>query len=640
MSRMSPGIDVYQVLKAFSTRNKINVVDYRVFTQAIQRQARSYDQTVPFYRDLALHPEGILAPKLMQLAREKRVSILTVGNQIDRIFLPEAFTEPVYQEYRRIEENPEVPFPDESALKLSIPAEWIQQISVENDLPSLIGFEGDRPALLYRVVFPEGLKSLVCLSVSVADKLLEYSILKIRNYLRKGSNKDFIHQRLASAFNGKELLLKDSITGILIKPFDMIEEMRQGKSDFIYPFWAYLTSSIKKDLAGKGDPTPDDMAAWQAAFLVDVYNNHYKGRAQREQDREAAFKTLETQLAKPPFLFSIQDIVDFRDSQGRPLLGKYTREELEEWIHVRSTQADATGLPFLMVVPVGSGRTLLIARDRLLPYVVKSLHEARPLVKTAITRDWQALLYDFDTCAAMQDDDSFRADLLARLARASPILYAVLDAKLAPAVFSATRGSRGDDSTLERCFGGSRTAPPDLLLDLNRKRLVTDVRMLLPFWYTVPVLSWFISLFKRASRRQQDKKSALRTAIREESAGDTPARAPGNTRAAEFATAAAAAEKTFLPKGYRTDEYLQLLADKWNTLLEPAAKANLTEDINSLVRDYLRGALRNMRPSAFTPDRITTMASNLADTPNLLKIRNHASLEEYIRLYMVKVLRR
>lgn len=641
---MSADIDVYQVLKAFATRNKINVVDYRVFTQAVQRQSRAYDQANSFYRDLALHPETILTPKLMQLARDKRVSILTVGNQIDRIFLPEAFTEPVYLEYKRMEENPEVPFPDEAALKLSVPPEWIQPVSVETDLPALIGVEGDRPALLYRIVFPEGLKSIVALSVSVADKLLEYAVLKIRHYLRKGSNKDFIQQRLMSAFNGKELALKDNLTAILIKPYDTIEEMRHGKSDFIYPFWAYLSSAIKKDLSGKGDPTPDDVATFQSAYLVDVYNNHYKGRVQREQDREAAFKTLETQLGKSPFLFSIQDITDFRDSQGRPLLGKYTREELEAWMHAKTTEADETGLPPLLTVPIGSGRTLLVLRERLLPFIVKGLHEVRPVVKATLTRDWRAILYDFGTVDAMVDDEAFRDELSKRLAKASPILAAALDARLAPAVFFASSDGKAADSQLQRYFGGSKTAPPDTLLDLNRKRLLTDVRMLLPFWYTVPVLSWFIGMFKRSAHRRDLKQKALRTALqsdRDETRKDgAQAAKGGNPRSLDFALAAAAAEKAMLPKDYKLDEYLQILVERWNTLIEPASKANLTEDINSLVRDYLRGTLRTMKPSGFTADRVATMAANLADTPNLMKIRNHAALEEYIRLYMVKVLKR
>ncbi|HOX91524.1 MAG TPA: hypothetical protein PLC54_01280 [Spirochaetales bacterium] len=635
---MAIDFDVYQVLKAFAARNKTSVIDYRLFAQAVQRQARAYDQTNPFYRDLSIHPESVLSPRLMQLAREKRISVLTAGNQIDRIYLPEAFTEAVYQEYRRMEENPDIPFPDETNLKLSVPSEWIQPVSVDTDLPALIDFEGDRPALLYRIMFPEGLRSIVILSVAVSDKLLEYAILKIRHYLRKGANKDFIQQRLLGALAGKELQLKETLVSIMIKPFDTLEAMKSGKSDFVYPFWAYLSSAVKKDLSGKGDPTPEDISVWQAAYLIDVYNNYYKGHAQREQDRESAFKSLELLLAKAPYLYSMQDITDFRDSQGRPFLGKYTREELEAWLADATTANDGTTLPKLLIVPVSPVRSLFIVRDKLLPYLVKALSDARPAVRTAITRDWQDVLLNFETLDAMNDDAAFRDDLRARLGKMAPVLSAVLDARLAPAVLAAS--DKAGDQSLERWFGNSRTAGMDVLLDLNRKRLLTDVRMMLPLWYTIPVFSWIMALWKRSAKKKAERTRALTKAIRADEGEKDQSKTAGNARATDFSLAAANAEKSFLPSGYKLEEYLGLLAERWNTLLDLRAKANLTEDINSLVRDYLRGALRSMKPSSFTPDRVKTMAANLADTPNLLKIRNHSALEEYIRLYMVKVLKR
>jgi hypothetical protein len=636
-------LDVHQVLRSFAQRNKLSVIDFRVFTAAVQRQAKNYDQANAFYRDLALHPETILVPRLFQLAREKSLSLMSTGNQIDRIYLPEAFTEPVLAEYRRIEENPEIPFPDEDALKISVPGEWIQPVSIETDLPALIDFEGDRPALIYKLTFPEGLKHMLVLAVSVGDKLLEYAVLKLRHYLRKGANKDYIQQRMMGAFGGKEMLLKDTLTTVLIKPFEAIQEMRQGKSDFTYPFWAYLSSAIKKDLSGKGDPTPDDVAAFQSAFIVDVYNNYFKGKTQRQQEREDAFKALGVALRKAPYLFTIQEIIDFRDGQGRPLLGKYTREELEEWIHDETTNAPEGVLPELLVLNTGQGRTQLIAKDRFLQYVVKGLHDARSAIKPHMVREWRGILYDFGTTDAMESDDAFRAELSERLAANSPVLAAALGSGYCPAIYAESRGSKDIPADLDRYFGGGRLAPLDTLLNLERKSLLTDVRMLLPFWYTVPVLSWFIGIFKRSSKRKADQRKAVKKAINgglEESAkGASPAGQASN-RAAEFSQMAKKAERRFLPEGYSADEYLQLLESRWNNILDLRAKANLREDVNSLVRDYLRGILRSMKPAGFTPERVEMMAANLADTSNLLKIRNHAALEEYIRLYMVKLLKR
>lgn len=607
-------------------------IKYPAFAQAVQRQARNYDQEQPLYRDLALHPDAVLIPKLFQLSLEKRVSLQAVGNRVDMIFLPEAFTEAVLSEYRRIEENPDIPFPDEDSLKLSVPPEWIQAVAVESDLPAIVAQEGDRPVPLYRIVFPDGLKPVVVLSVAVGDKLLEYAVLKIRNYLRKGSNKDFLTQKMNGAFAGRETQLKDSMTVVLIRPFDAVTELRQGTGDFAFSFWAYLTSSIRKDLAGKTDPTPDDISAKQATYIIDVYNNHFKNVAQRGQEREAAFKTLALSVRKPPFAFTVDDILEFRDGQGRPLLGKYDRAELEEWLKRATTDAKEGTLPELLTV--GASPARLIAKDRFLPFLIKALKDARPIIKAGITRDWKAVLADFGSTLAMEDDAAFNTELERRLALHSPLISTALATQLAPLVYLEFRSEPSGD--LDRCFGGDRVAAPAVLLDLDRKRLLADVRMLLPFWYTVPVISWFIALFARRKK----KKTSVEEAPKARLETDVQSKAPANARTLEFGQMAREAEKRMVPKGMSLEDYLGALNARWNTLLDPVAKANLTEDINSLVRDFLRTSLRTMRPSSFTQDRIESMASTIADRPNLLRIRNHSALEEYIRLYMVKALKR
>ena len=168
---------------------------------------------------------------------------------------------------------------------------------------------------------------------------------------------------------------------------------------------------------------------------------------------------------------------------------------------------------------------------------------------------------------------------------------------------------------------------------------MADVKMLLPFWYDIPIISWILRLFLQGEKRRAARRRQEASPGRMEN-GDAAQGRPANARAAEFGQMARAAEARMLPRGQTLDEYLSTLSGRWNTLLDPVAKANLTEDINSLARDYLRTALRSMRPSSFTPERIQNMAAILADRPNLMRIRNHQALEEYIRLYMIKMLKR
>ncbi len=634
---MPKELDVYQLIKTYSARTKLGIIDYLAFSQAVQRQARNYDQNEPFFRDLSLHPDSILVPKLFQLSRDGKISLQAVQNRIDKIFFPEVFTQAVNNEYKRIENNPDIPFPDDDTLNISIPREWVQLVSVEADLPALLAQKSDSPVPIYRLIFPDGKKNMIILSVMLSGKLLEYSVLKIRNYLRKGSNKDYIQQRLAPAFIGKDSQLKNSLSSILIRPLESAEELRSSMGDFSYPFWAYLTTAIRKDLTGKGDLLPDDIAIIQASYIIDVYNNHYKNKAQREADKTDAFNNLNLAIKKEPFLFSIDDISEFRDSMGRPLLGKYSKEELEDWLRDRSTKAPSGYLPELLLLGSGHAKGHFIAKESLIPYLIKGLKENRSVIKAMITRDWKVILEDFKTVPAMDDDKAFAVDLDTRLADRAPFLSSILETSLPALVYQETNGGMEVSEDLERCFGSGKVAGTDVLLNLNRKQTLMDAKIMLPFWYSIPFISWIFKLFFRTSSKksiEKQKKEAINSKVMREDPK------PENTRALEFSQMARAAEKRLLPQGQSLEDRMISLNGRWNTMLDVQAKANLTEDIHSLVRDFVRNALRTMRPSSFTLERIETMAANIADRPNLLKIRNHQALEEYIKLYIIKLLKR
>ena len=59
--------------------------------------------------------------------------------------------------------------------------------------------------------------------------------------------------------------------------------------------------------------------------------------------------------------------------------------------------------------------------------------------------------------------------------------------------------------------------------------------------------------------------------------------------------AAASIEKILVPPDSSLDSELTSYLNEWNHLLDKEAKKNLTEDVNSLIRDYLRSG----RPCRF-----------------------------------------
>ena len=639
---MARDIDVLQLLRAYAAKNKISTIDYRSFAQMVQRQAVQANRADPVYRDLAANPDVVLVPKLFQHARDRNLSINTVGGQIDTISLPEHFTDLLLAEYRRMEENPDIPFPDEESIHAELPSEWVQAVSVDTDLSSLIETSRDRAAPFYRLIFPEGIRPVLLLSPMVADKLLEHAILKIRQYLRKSGNKEFVQNKLFYAFPGKEMQLKESLSTILMKPYDSMRDMRTSGNDFTFALWAYLASYMKQDIFKKPDKNAEDWSNLQAIHLCEVYNNFYKSKAQRAIERETAFKTLDTLLRKSPFNFTIDDVTNFRDTMGRPLLGKYTREELEDWLRERTTRAEPGRLPEFLMPVTSRGQRWLVAKDRVLPLVVRLLGEARASIRTSLISEWKSVLEVYSSIPTMEDDVPYRRDLEERVARGYPVLFVLISERIFSLVYSELRETPDAVPDLDRFFSKGDLVPIDELLDLRRKHLVMDVRNLLPIWYTLPLISGiFAFLFRLTSRKRARKERLARIA---EKSGESRVEQPETTakysdRRIEFAAAAAKVEQILLPEGYKLDEYLSILINRWNTMLNPKSKADLTEDVNSLVRDYLRGLLRSLRPSNLTAERVKGLAATLADTPSLLKIRNHSALEEYVRLYMVRLLK-
>jgi len=77
-----------------------------------------------------------------------------------------------------------------------------------------------------------------------------------------------------------------------------------------------------------------------------------------------------------------------------------------------------------------------------------------------------------------------------------------------------------------------------------------------------------------------------------------------------------------IPPGSNLDRELASYINQWNPLLDKQLRANLTEDVNSLIRDYMRRTIRTLKASNFTVERIQNLAAVLIKTSALQKIKD------------------
>ena len=72
-------------------------------------------------------------------------------------------------------------------------------------------------------------------------------------------------------------------------------------------------------------------------------------------------------------------------------------------------------------------------------------------------------------------------------------------------------------------------------------------------------------------------------------------------------------------------------------MITKEANFALTEDVNSLIRDYTRRVVRTLSAQSFTKDRVENLAETLVKTPNMQKIGEEKALKEYVALYILRL---
>jgi len=93
-----------------------------------------------------------------------------------------------------------------------------------------------------------------------------------------------------------------------------------------------------------------------------------------------------------------------------------------------------------------------------------------------------------------------------------------------------------------------------------------------------------------------------------------------------------------VPAGKSIDDALQALAEKWNPLFDPEKRKNLVEDVNALVRDYLRPIRRSLLMNPPDTARVDELAGQLSKAKSLAKITRRDTLLQYLELYLLKCL--
>ncbi|MDR2313373.1 MAG: hypothetical protein LBE02_02440 [Spirochaetaceae bacterium] len=620
--------DLYSILNQYARKIESPVINMEVFIDFLGKYAKRVCTERPEWLPWAEETGARVWMDINHLVDGGRV-ILQNDETDNNIYLCYYYADLIKEAYKNGDKEADMPFPGERALKITIPPEQLRPLDISMELRGFLESPQTTALPIVKLIFPGNHGEALILAPMIPHSLIEFSLLKVRYYLMHPGNKEYTLHKLAPQLTGKEEYLREILDKIMTCPQDCLADLKKAR-EVAYYFWAHFCNLVKTSLNQREELLAEEQGVLQAVYIIEICSGFFKTKAAKAKELELAFKCFELEMEKPPYCFSREGIAKFKDHKGILLLDQYTQDGLDAYIRKRTTEpATPDELPDLLFFQAGDGTAWLVKKTKTLALCARLFAEFRTMAIRAISKRWRKLLKEFCREPAMDNDLEFERLINSYVEEYAPVLSALLRDRKLYLVYEEMRSSAKGIPESSRLFDRDELLPLRVLLMIKRRRLVSDVKLLMPFWYTLPILSNIIALFLGLGKKKRLKRRIAESERR--TAPDDPL--------GELVNCAMKAEEELVPENHTLETYLEELIFRWGKLLNKQAKNNLVEDVNSLVRDRLRHMRRFQKNAAVNRDTLDKMTKSIIESASGLRnIGEQNALFLYIKLYLVKLL--
>lgn len=615
------------ILKHYANRQKSPFIDFREFCDYVKKYAEHHvEEESSLVRYLGDSSQTISA-ELLGLS-EKNIVGLIENNNRKTIICVQYISNIIALKYKEMITNVSIPYPIVTDLPKNFPLSLIEKKQASEYIIKNLNKKPENLPNLYILEFANEMTSLLVPAIVPIKVLLETAQKKIKKILKKEEYHDYFIKKLRSTNPTREISIKSFFTHFVDTQDDKFIDFDQGDD---YYLWNQTLYFIRQDFSKIQDKTIEDINILQSVQISEIHSTFLKQKFQNQQKREDALKELEAALAKPPYFFSMNQILKFQDKNGRLLYGRYSEEDLKEFLTKMTQEGPLNQLPQLLIFKVDSGTRYYVYKKKVIQVVVRLCNEANVSIGKALETKWYNCLLNYEKLKEMTDNVAFEKVLRKMVEEHSPVLYALLNANF----MSLLALEKDDDETMEgfHLFVNQHLLSYQELLMLKNNQILANAKSRLPLIYTIPIISWIISLFGSSNRKKQKIVEAPK---KEEKS--TVQKEKQKSKAEIISSKAKDIITEIIPEGSSVDRELDFLEKQWNKLISKDARMNLTEDVNSLIRDYTRKVANTISSQNFSRERIENLANTLVKTPNMQKIKEEKSLKEYVILYMLRLL--
>jgi hypothetical protein len=338
----------------------------------------------------------------------------------------------------------------------------------------------------------------------------------------------------------------------------------------------------------------------------------------------------------------------FSDATGRPLMDFYDQKTLDEFLALRASFDSIIGagkqLPPLLIFRNRLNEQVFVSKTKVFPMITRMLGEARPQVKKAISNRWTKLVREFSTEPAMENDRDFE-NLVANCAsQSAPALMMFLNDKKLFLLQEEMKASQGEINIINVYQTNGTLIPLSVLFMINRRDVLTDVKIMLPFWYSFPLVSSIIAFFKslenpktKKNKTSKEQESPEKNKTSKEKG--IPA-GHSTTSAQDMKHVALDYQMKMVPAGKTVEQYLEEMESHWRKVIDREAKKQLVQDVHLQIKRKLKPILAARGNRKITLQAIDEIADSIiVVSPALAELNNSEKLHNYVALYIAKLLK-
>ena len=625
---MPTSANIGALLQSYALRQQSAFVNYFEFCDYVKKYAERHVEDQAELVKFLGNAEPAVRAELETLRSNYQAYLIEQAVNKKTIIATAYFSVQFAQVYKNITTNPTIPFPKLSDLPKQVPTNSIPKESAELLFPKLYEAQETKSPNIYCVLLPHEAPAILfplCVPIGVVT---EIALTKIRTVLKKEEYYDYFLKKVRSTNHGKEISVQNFYRDFVANQRTAASYVENGPEQFYY--LNQLCYHIRQDLMQVKDMTPESENLIQSVGIVEIQLHCLKNKLQDQQIKEDALKELDMALKKMPYFFSSDTIYKFTDSHGALLLGQYTEDDLKAYINRMTSGGTDQELPPLLVFKTETGTRYFIHKTKVIPLVIRLCYEAHDTIEKELTEEWSRVLMNFERLPEMRDHKKFNDVLKEKVRKRSPILHAILNSTFLSVLNYETMPNVSVESI--QLFVDGKLLPYSTILMLKESTVLANAKIVLPFWYSIPVVSTIIALFYNRNKNkaaaqnpQQDKSEKREPSVK-------------LSREDEIAAAARRLEEQLVPEGSTIDRELDSFEKQWNKLITKTVHAQLTEDVNAVVRDYLRKVSRTLSGVSITQERLESLADTLVKAPNMQKIGEPQALKMYIKLYMLRLL--